>query len=429
MAIYCCSAEQSLTTTGSHTLPARVGVFHPGTQHSWQTALAFQESNALTWYATSVFYDPECWPYKIERWVPKPLSVRLNRDFTRRYTPALQRELVRQFGLWEWIEAGARRAGAERLSQWANRRGNVQFGEQVIRLIEREPVDTIWGYNTSSLEVFRWAKPRGIRCILDQTIGHCASMNRVMLAEQARHPEFFRRSYAPFSIAEIERQNEELALADMVVVGSEFCARTLVENGCPAHKVRVARYGFDDTLFPAEPPQRAPIAGRPIRFLFVGAVGPRKGVAALLQAFAEIPPSQASLRLVGKLEIPEKTFSRFAGRVFHVSSVPRPDVVKHFLSADCFIFPSLFEGSAVVLCEAIAAGLGIIQSAASGDGVFDQRNGEILEAVSATELRRAVERVIADPARLRAWQEGSWGMRGERTWGCYRQRIRALAER
>ena len=25
----------------------RVGVFHPGTQHSWQTALAFQEAGAL----------------------------------------------------------------------------------------------------------------------------------------------------------------------------------------------------------------------------------------------------------------------------------------------------------------------------------------------------------------------------------------------
>ena len=418
-----------MTASDRQPRPPRIGVFHPGTQHSWQTALAFQESSSLGWYATSVFYDPTRWPYRIESWLPKPLSQRLHRDFTRRYTPALLPDSVRQFGLWEWIETGARRAGTERLSQWANRRGNIQFGEQVIRLIEREPVDTVWGYNTSSLEVFRWAKPRGIRCVLDQTIGHCTSMNRVMLAEQARHPDFFLRSYRPFSVVEIERQDEELALADVVVAGSEFCATTLVENGCPAEKVRIVPYGFDDRLFPSEPPRRAPAEGRPIRFLFVGAVGPRKGVAALLEAFADIPRSEASLTLVGKLEIPGKTFSRFAGRVLHVSSVPRPEVVKHFLSADCLIFPSLFEGSAVVLCEAVAAGLGIIQSRASGQGVADQRNGEILQTVSAAELRHAVERVIANRSQVHAWQKASWEMRGERTWGCYRQRIRALAER
>ena len=44
----------------------RIGVFHPGTQHSWQTALAFQEAGMLGWYATSAFYDPARWPYRLE---------------------------------------------------------------------------------------------------------------------------------------------------------------------------------------------------------------------------------------------------------------------------------------------------------------------------------------------------------------------------
>jgi len=30
----------------------------------------------------------------------------------------------------------------------------------------------------------------------------------------------------------IARQNEELALADDIVVGAESCAQTLVDNGC-----------------------------------------------------------------------------------------------------------------------------------------------------------------------------------------------------
>jgi hypothetical protein len=62
----------------------RVGVFHPGSQHSLETALAFQESGELAWHATSAYYDPARWPYRIERLVPASLAARLNREFCRR---------------------------------------------------------------------------------------------------------------------------------------------------------------------------------------------------------------------------------------------------------------------------------------------------------------------------------------------------------
>ena len=404
----------------------RVGVFHPGTQHSWQTALAFQEDRQLAWYATSVFYDPKRWPYRLERLAPQAWGRRLHREFSRRYLPALDHAYVRQFGLWEWIETGARRLNRLRFAHWADRRGNASFGKRVTRLIEREPVDVVWGFNTAAVEVFRWAKPRGIRCVLDQTIGHCVSENRVMLAEQARNPEFFLQSYAPFSAAAIEQQEEEIALADEVVVGSESCARTLIENGCPPAKIRTISYGFDETLFPRERPSRRTPRRAPIEFLFVGQIYPRKGVAALLQAFETISRDEARLTLVGKLGIPEKTFQRFRHRVTHIGSVPRTEVVEHFLRADCFVFPSLFEGSAIVLQEAKGAGLGIIQSQSAGDGARDGENGEILEQISPASVRSAVYRVIGNPERLHDWQKASWEMRRDHTWQRYRENVRAL---
>jgi len=404
----------------------KVGVFHPGTQHSWQTALAFQESGQLGWYATSVFYDPARWPYRIERWVPRGLADQLHREFARRQSPALRAENVRQFGFWEWLETGARRAGAARLEAWANRRGNASFGEQVIRLIEREPVDLLWGYNTSSVEVFRWAKKRGITCVLDQTVGHYAALNRVMLSAQARNPEFFLQSYEPYPPAVIAQQNEELALADVVTVGCDYCARTLIENGCPAEKIRIIGYGFDDNLFPDQRPTRPPLGNRPVRFLFVGAINPRKGVATLLPAFERLPEDRATLTLVGNLEIPRTTFERYRSRVNHVGSVSRSEVVKYFLNADCFVFPSLFEGSAIVLYEAIAAGLGIIQSIYAGEGARRGQNGEVLADVTVDRLHAALEAVIARPDRLTGWQEESWRMRGQCTWRTYREHVVAL---
>jgi glycosyltransferase involved in cell wall biosynthesis len=407
----------------------RVGVFHPGTQHSWQTALAFQQAGMLAWYATSVFYDPTRWPYKLERCVPGNLSAQLSREFRRRHNPLLDLKKVRQFGWWEWSEVLMRRLGRQAISDACNRLGNRAFCRQVIRLIEREPVDLLWGFNSSCLEVFQWAKKRGIRCVLDQTIGHPAAQNQVMLREQERHPEFFVGSYSPLDDAWTVRQNEEAAEADLVVVGSDFCARTMVENGCAEEKIRVVHYGYDESLFPKQQPKRnGNGAGpRPVRFLFAGEVGPRKGVAYLLKAFAEIPAEKAQLTLVGRLAIPQETFKKYANRIHYVAQVPRSEVPRYFAEADCFVFPSLFEGSAIVLYEAAGAGLGIIQTDRCGDGVRSGQNGYVLREISVEELTRAVERVASEPGLCGQWQAASWAGRSERTWADYRARIVKLA--
>jgi glycosyltransferase involved in cell wall biosynthesis len=110
--------------------------------------------------------------------------------------------------------------------------------------------------------------------------------------------------------------------------------------------------------------------------------------------------------------------------VRHVPHVPRNEVVQYFVAADCFVFPSLFEGSAIVLREACSAALGIVQSANAGDGVQGTRNGIILEEVSVDHVRRAVEAVLADRQRLAAWQEASWDIGRQRTTVHYREIVR-----
>lgn len=404
---------------------SRVGVFHPGTQHSWQTALAFQEAGRLGWYATSVFYDPRRWPYRVERLVPAALGAKLNREFRRRWTPVLDPSLVRTFGFDEWAEAAAYRLRFRRLASHFNIYGNKRFAQGVIEQAQREPVDVLWGYNTASLEVFRWGKRQGLRCVLDQAVGHPRAMNAVMLAEQERHPDFFAGDFAPYDQEWIDRQDEEVALADLILVGSEFCARTMIEHGCPPEKLRVVSYGFDETVFP-EPAERAP-SGGPASFLFVGAVDARKGVAYLLQAFARIPPELASLTMVGYRTVPDSTFRRYDERVRHVTQVARSDVPSYFRQADVFVFPSLFEGSALVLYEAVGAGLGIIQSDSSGTGVADGRNGLILSEVTVESVAEAVVAAATEPDRMAAWRAESRRLRPMRSWSRYRESLRSTA--
>lgn len=407
-------------------MTVRVGVFHPGTQHSWQTALAMQEGRQLGWYATSIFYDPAKWPYRVERLLPVPAARRAHGTFLRRYTPQLDPALVRQLGYWGWIAGALHSLPGNRLATAAVYPWNRAFGRQVINLVEREPVDALWGYDTASLEVFRWAKRRGIFCVLDRAIGHGVTANRVLGAEYARHPEFFSSPFVPKPQRLLDEEQEEMALADLIVVGSPFCANTLIENGCDAHKIRVLAYGFDERRFPGSLPRRTIAENHPINFLFVGNLAPRKGIAYLLQAFAAIPERLASLTLVGRMSMSPLTFEKYAKRVTHVPTVSREKVIDYFCNADCFIFPSLFEGSALVLREIYGAGLGAVHTAAAGSGATHGLNGLIVEPASVEAIIAAVGAVVRDCEQMRRWQQASWDMRPSCTWAKYRVAARDL---
>jgi len=294
----------------------------------------------------------------------------------------------------------------------------------MITLMKTEPVDIVWGYNSSSLELFRWAKPRGIICILDQTIGHPAIENQVMQREFERHSEFFRSDYTPLSSEWIQRQDEELDLADYVVVGSDFCRSTLEQVGCPANKIRVVPYGYDATIFDTRKDLQVH-PGKP-RLLFVGQVTPRKGVAYLLKASSTLASHGYQLTIVGGLDIPRTIFDRYAESFTYVPSMPRSELPKFFEQADIFVFPTLFEGAGLVLFEACAAGLAIIQSTNAWPAISNGENGRYLNEISVEALIESVISLSMDPARLFDMRNASRQASKGWSWERYRRDIRQL---
>ena len=407
----------------------RVGVFHPGSQNAWQRATAFQEAGRLAWFASSAYFHPDSPAVRLAGRLPG--GAGLQRQLLRRHFPLLDPARVRRRGQIELAEIALRRlpgAPARRLAEGVNRWGNRRFAGAVIALARREPVDVLWGYNSSSLEVFRWAKDRGLACVLDQSIGHPAAENAVLDAERARHPDYFPAGDRPHDSAWIARNDAEIALADRVVVGSAAAARTLSARGCDPAKIHVVPYGWDETLFPTDPPARPPPHGRPLRALFVGTLGPRKGAAYLLQALDRVPPAAVAATLVGRLDLPPRTFARHAARVRHVPQVPRAAVAAQMAAADVFVFPSLFEGGGIVLAEALGAGLPIVQGPDSGVGAEDGVSGRVLDSLSVESLADALAELAADPDRLTAWQNAAGHQGRTRRWADYRRQLRAVLD-
>ncbi len=399
----------------------RVGVAHPGTQHSWQTALAFQESGMLEWYCTCFYYKPSAQPDRLLRLLPSPILQRLERELRRRRFDELNDDLVHRALETELVERPIGRLSWKLMLRLQERR-HRRFPRYVESLRKRKPVDVLWGPH-DILEAARQARQSGAFWVLDQPIGHFAALNSTMREEYEKHPEVFLESDIGISEHLLARQFAAAREADLIAVGSSFARQTMIENGVPGEKLVSIPYGYPENRYPRTKPVRPPLEGRPTEFIFVGSFGPRKGAAYLLKAFARIDPRVARLTVVGPIGVPQQIVASAPPSVRFVGQVTRPDVARYMAHADCFVFPSLFEGGGIVLYEAAACALGIIQSRQCGDGVREGKNGVILDHVSADTIEEAVRKALV-PETLTAWQDSSWSMRHERSWAIYRETVR-----
>jgi glycosyltransferase involved in cell wall biosynthesis len=103
----------------------------------------------------------------------------------------------------------------------------------------------------------------------------------------------------------------------------------------------------------------------------------------------------------------------FAGRVSHERAA------EFYRDADIFVFPSIFEAMPIPPIEAMAAGLPVVATSVGGtpESVSDGETGILVDRGDAGALKRALERLIADPGlrsrfgvagRRRAEERFSW---------------------
>lgn len=412
-------------------LKMQVAVFHPGTQHSWQTAFALQQLGLLEWYATSIFYKPDEWPYALERVLPRRLAERLHAEFRRFSHPGLDPALVRTGGMAEWAERLAARAGLGRLSGWIDRLGNRRFVEQIAAEIRSQRPFALWGYNGSSLTSFALGKAEGRRCILDRTNGDFAVYNAMMAEIADTYGDWFSEAQRAIPERVIADDRQEYALADAILVGSPFAANTIrqaVPDPQIQAKLQVLNYCYDEALFERLGPPEPTPRDRPVRFLFMGLVIPRKGIQHLLEAIARIPVSAAELSVVGNMQIPREVFARYADRVTYRPTVARADVPAIMASHDVLVLPSYFEGAGIVLYEALAAGCGLIQSDRCAMAVTPQ-TGILLDRLESDAVHAAMMTAIEDRDRLNGWRAAAQAEARNYSFARYRQNIGAFLTR
>lgn len=207
--------------------------------------------------------------------------------------------------------------------------------------------DVYIGLSAVGVESARVAAGRGQLVLVERGATHIARQSDVAETSGGERP----------SALYVERELASYACADTVVVLSRHAADSFLEHGYPADRLETVPLGVDTTLFhpPASPP---PL---PVRAVFVGGWSRRKGCdlfGPLLEAIPELRLTHVGLQ--DGLDFPQN--QRFTSLGYRAPAQLAELLRQHHL----FLFPSRDDGFGMVLAEALASGLRVVSSTASG---------------------------------------------------------------
>jgi starch synthase len=281
----------------------------------------------------------------------------------------------------------------------------------------------VYAYEDGALESFQTAKDRGIHRIYDLPIGYWRAAQQIYREEMERQPEWSKTlTGLRDSDEKLARKEEELRLAERVVVASSFTEQTLRGANFTA-AVSVIPYG-------APVGSQGEIAARsgPLRILFAGSLGQRKGLSYLLQAVESIGGDTVELTLLGrKAALNCVPLDAAVRRHRWIPTLPHQQVLSEMQRHDVLVLPSLFEGFGLVILEAMAQGLVVIATphTAAPDLINDGLDGFIVPIRSSEAIAEKLELLAGPPERLREMKLASRQKAEKQRWEVYR---RALAE-
>lgn len=223
--------------------------------------------------------------------------------------------------------------------------------------------------------------------------------SHIRVQDQLLHDEYARYglSWSGIDPRSIAKEEAEYAHADWISVPSQFCYDSFVAQGVTPEKLLKIPYGARlERFWPTELHQ--PDDDREFRVLFVGCAGVRKGLLDLLEAFRLFNHPNKRLILIGGFSSESKALldSVDQASIESLGSVANSDLREHYSRASVFVLPSIEEGLAMVIGEAMACGCPIIASTNTGASEL------ISDAVEGFIVPIRSPRLIADRLQLLA---------------------------
>ena len=403
----------------------RISLSHPtGNPNSRNCALALSEARLLREVITTIAYNPEGYWSRYSTLLPPKIRGIITQELGRRTWVPPPGTLMRMHPWQEVMRLLLVKTGLyhrwgftyQGLADWI-----YASLDRYVASHHLQGLDAIYAYEDGAATTFQAAKQQEILCLYDLPIAFYRTSRKLLREEAEQFPELATvLQIIQEPVGKLERKEQEIQLADHIFVPSSFVKNTLLEVGVTQEKISVIPFGAPIDYFQPQPKE-----DKLFRVLFVGRVGPRKGVHYLLQAWQELNLPEAELVLIGINEFPQGWINRYIDKIRYISSLPHSLLNQYYSSASVLVLPSLVEGLALVQLEAMACGIPLITTPNTGgsDIVTDGVEGFIVPIRDREALKEKLEWCYRHPLELAQMGHAARRKAEQLTWDSYRQRL------
>jgi len=323
---------------------------------------------------------------------------------------------------YPWLQApfmARGRLGLDRW-EWLNREWAWQAHETLDRHVSGhlQSAAILIALSGSGLYAGRKAQELGGVHICDRGSSHIRVQDELLREEYQR----YRSIWKGIDNRSITKEEAEYEQANLISVPSQFCFDSFLSQGVSSSKLLKIPYGSRLERF--SPTAPASPHDQEFRVLFVGAAGPRKGFIDLLSAFHLFRHPHKRLILIGSIAPEAQALLAEAdqSQISILGSVPNAMLSDYYSKASVFVLPSIEEGLAMVIGEAMACGCPVIASTNTGASelISDGIEGFIVPIRSPHQIADRLQQLADQPDLRRRMGEAALArVKGLGGWDAY----------
>jgi len=287
-------------------------------------------------------------------------------------------------------------------------------------------VTGIYAYENGAYHSFRRAKELGLKCYYELPSVHWRKVHDLLKPQYEKHTQW-RNTLNVFNDTGEKRmrKDEELLMADKIIVPSSFMLKTL--SAFPKSnlitKTKLIPYGFPEVS--ASVLNREVKKDKRIRLLFVGNLSLQKGIINLFEAVKGFEKF-IELTLVGAMPLKRcLVLENELQNHNYLGTLSNPDVLKIMRKNDVLVFPTLADSFGLVISEAMSQGLPVLttERSAGPDFIESGVNGWLFEAGNTEDLKYKIEYLISKPGVINEASLKAIETAKNRPWSVYRKEL------
>jgi glycosyltransferase involved in cell wall biosynthesis len=304
---------------------------------------------------------------------------------------------------------------------------DLAVSERLPELVKNQELKAVYAYEDGAFSTFTKAKELGIKCIYDLPIAYWEVGRKLTEEESIRLPEWAITLGRGLSDSQekLDRKTRELEMADVVVGPGQFVMDS-IPGWARNKKIIMAPFGSPASIgrnLNQDYIKANKVA--PLRVLFVGSMSQRKGLGDLFEAIKLLNNPAIELVVMGSLWAPLSFYKKQLSNFTYEPGRAHDQVLALMRTCDVFCLPSIIEGRALVMQEAMSQQLPLIITPNTGgsDLIKEGKTGFLVPIRSPESIAEKINWFLENRERLpemgRMAQEHAAGY----TWEAYGNRV------